>query len=154
MSLRALAAILSWVLITVCVVAYGWLGILLPHTIDRYGVIAYNLDIIPFYYVGLSLAIFGMVILPYFGVASVGVTPSSIWKRAKAMIDAHVSFPFLGGTMLLLGRLAPLPYGYNPGDLGYNFGIGLVLTIYLLFVILVSLISIMANRSSPLTTQG
>ncbi len=76
----------------------------------------------------------GLVLGPYFGLAGLIAEESSVWFEANRMIHHHISFPILGGLALYFGSFS---YFFFPA-----------LTAYLVVVVLGTLISVMANKTS------
>jgi hypothetical protein len=79
----------------------------------------------------------GLVLGPYFAVAGFIAKQNSVWVEANRMIHQHVSFPILGGLALYFGSLSFL---FFP-----------TLTAYLVVVVLGTLMSVMANKTSKPT---
>jgi hypothetical protein len=76
----------------------------------------------------------GLVLGPYFALAGFISKENSVWFEANRMIHQHISFPILGGLALYFGSLSFL---FFP-----------TLTAYLVVVILGTLISVMASKTS------
>ena len=91
------------------------------------------------------LTVFGMVLAPYFGLASFVPGPSSVWVKVKNLINGHISFPFIGGAVLFYLGMAAGYSGFSVFDVPLLIG-------YLTFVILSSLIVMMAVRSDTAAT--
>ncbi len=66
----------------------------------------------------------------------------SVWVLASRLIHRHISIPFLGGVALFIFRFF---YVYFFNALG---GGNLVLVIYVAFVALASIITVMASKAS------
>jgi hypothetical protein len=76
----------------------------------------------------------GLVLGPYFGLAGFIAKENSVWFEANRMIHHHISFPILGGLALYFGSFS---YFFFPA-----------LTAYVVVVLLGTLISVMASKTS------
>jgi hypothetical protein len=76
----------------------------------------------------------GLVLGPYFALAGFIAKEKSVWFEANRMIHQHIFFPILGGLFLYLGSFS---YFFFPE-----------LTGYLVVVVLGTLISVMASKTS------
>ena len=84
------------------------------------------------------LAIAGLIIGPYFGLAGLIAKDRSVWFEANRLIHSHISVPFVAGVALYYGTIGPLP---SPR----------VLTAYIVFVAIATLMGVMASRTVPQT---
>jgi hypothetical protein len=82
----------------------------------------------------ILVAVGGLVLGPYFGLAGFIAKENSVWVEANRMIHQNISFPILGGLALYFGSLSFL---FFPA-----------LTAYLVVVFLGTLISVMADKTS------
>jgi hypothetical protein len=85
----------------------------------------------------ILVAVGGLVLGPYFALAGFIAKENSVWFEANRMIHQNISFPIFGGLALYFGSLSFL---FFPA-----------LTAYLVVVILGTLISVMANKTSKPT---
>ncbi len=89
------------------------------------------------------LAVAGMILGPYFAVAGLIAKDNSVWVDVNRMLHGHISIPIVGGLVLF----------YNSVFV-YAF-VSIFLPVYLLFVVLATLITVMASRASgPSTTPS
>ncbi len=90
------------------------------------------------------LTVFGLVLGPYFGIASLMPGAPSIWREVSRLIERHISFPFIGGTMLsYFGALAGSAFIFGAGT---NPGATILLSVYLTLAALATVIVILSNR--------
>ncbi len=93
------------------------------------------------------VAVAGMILGPYFGLAGLIAKDKSIWVEVNRMLHTHISFPVIGGLALFYGSI--FLYGF----------LYFLLPVYILFVCLATLITVMASRTpkpaaSPPTPAG
>ncbi len=84
---------------------------------------------------GKVFPVAGLVLGPYFGLASLISKENSVWVEANRMIHEHISIPVVGGVFLLF-----LPGFYS--DAGFT-----LIPVYVLFVFLATGIPVMAAKS-------
>jgi len=82
------------------------------------------------------MAVAGMILGPYFGLAGLIAKDKSIWVEVNRMLHTHISFPVIGGLVLFYGSI--FLYGF----------LYFLLPVYVLFVCLATLITVMASRTS------
>ncbi len=118
--------------------------LLVPSILLSYGAYGYN-----GYYRGLAgygfsfpgefilnvVAVAGMILGPYFGLAGLIAKDKSIWVEVNRMLHTHISFPIIGGLALFYGSIFLTGFLY------------FLLPVYILFVILATLIPVMASRT-------
>ena len=103
----------------------------------------YNSYYFDFYSYGISyellttLAIAGLVVAPYFGLAGLIVPGKSVWLEANRMIHNHISIPFIIGASLL--------YGTTAGGSFFT----VVIMAYIISIVVATLIGVMAARTTP-----
>ena len=149
MMMRLFAAAVSYIVYAWSVAAYGWLYLAVPQTTDQFGNATYDPNLLAYFGVGYILSSVFMVLSPYFGIAALeGAT--SIWRRAVALIERHISFPFLSAVLLIYARgYLPLVGAASSGTLlGYNPEVGGIMAIYTSLVIVASIMVLLAKRSA------
>lgn len=82
------------------------------------------------------VAVAGMILGPYFGLAGLIAKDNSVWVEVNRMLHTHISVPIVGGLFLFYGSIV-----------SYTF-VDFLLPVYVLFVCLATLISVMASRTS------
>ncbi len=82
------------------------------------------------------LAVVGLVLGPYFGLASLISRENSVWVEANRMIHEYISIPIVGGVFLLFFQT-----GFY-SDVGFT-----LIPVYVLFVFLATGIPVMAART-------
>ncbi len=78
-----------------------------------------------------------MILGPYFGLAGLIAKDKSIWVEVNRMLHTHISFPIIGGLALFYGSI-------------FLYGFLYFLPVYILFVFLATLITVMASRTPKL----
>ncbi len=132
MSLKGRVVPISY-LIVVASAAY----LLIPSLSPTYGYSPYS----GFGYLfpgGLILnvvAVAGMILGPYFGLAGLIAKDKSVWVEVNRMLHTHISFPIIGGLALFYGSIILSEF------------IAFLLPVYVLFVCLATLITVMASRT-------
>ena len=81
------------------------------------------------------LAISGLLLGPYFGLAGLTVKEKSVWVEANRLLHEHISVPFIGGLVLFFGSFPYFSLFF------------IILVSYGIFVFLATLIGVMATRS-------
>ncbi|MBI3841127.1 MAG: hypothetical protein HY297_04130 [Thaumarchaeota archaeon] len=89
------------------------------------------------------VTIFGMVLMPYFGAASLIAEDRSVWRQTVMLIQQHISFPFVGGVALFYSGFALYQSYYFGGGLQFEAD---VLIGYILFVVTSTLLVYMSSR--------
>jgi len=133
--LQARALVISYVVVAVSAAAYWGL----PFTMSVGYSYGYAGNPLLGDYVAVSIvAVFGLVLGPYFAAAALMPGASSVWVEASRLIHRHISIPFLGGVALAY---------LNVGSYA-AFGLAGIPTvaIYVTFVVVATLIAVMANR--------
>ncbi len=92
------------------------------------------------------LSIFGMVLAPYFEVASLIVNKGEVWKEVGHLIHRHISMPFLGGYALSFLAIYPAAFLFGLGFFNQTLIFDPILVTYLAFVLAASAITVMSNR--------
>ena len=113
--MKGAAAVVSYVVVTVSSVAFVGLPYVLQYT-KAFNTIDYNnfnfLEIV------LIGCVFGMVLAPYFGAASlIASDGDSVTRETLNLIQKHISFPFLGGIGLFVAGLYLSPAGFPQGNI-------------------------------------
>ncbi len=89
--------------------------------------------------VGVSAAIFGMVLFPYFGAGSLVHGPGSVWAKTYRLLNGHISFPFIGGVSLAYLTIPFIGTGFPLSGLP-------LIAVYVLFSLAATVLVVMANR--------
>jgi hypothetical protein len=82
-----------------------------------------------------AVAVAGLIVGPYFGLAGLIAKDKSVWVESNRMLHTHISVPIIGGLSLFWGSI-------------FAYGIIYILPMYIIFVALATLISVMASRAS------
>ncbi|MBI3859260.1 MAG: hypothetical protein HY296_03340 [Thaumarchaeota archaeon] len=97
----------------------------------------------------MILSVFGLVLAPYFEVASFTSKKGTYWKEVSRLIHGHVSIPFIGGYALSISAVYPSAFllaGFGLASSTLLVYFDFVLVAYLVFIFTSSAITIMANR--------
>ena len=86
-----------------------------------------------------TLAIAGLVVGPYFGLAALIAKENSVWVETDRMLHEHLSIAVAGGGFLLF-----FPVIYS--DAGFT-----LIPIYVLLVFLATLVSVMARKTGKVS---
>ena len=82
------------------------------------------------------MVVAGMILGPYFGLAGLIAKDSSVWVGVNRMLHTHISVPIVGGLFLFYGSVFAYAFVF------------FLLPVYILFVCLATLITLMASRTS------
>ena len=136
MSLKGKAVSISY-LIVVASAAY----LLVPSTFVSYGYNEYGGGptlgfLFPGGLILNVVAVAGMILGPYFGLAGLIAKDNSVWVEVNRMLHTHISVPIVGGLFPFYGSVFVYAFVF------------FLLPVYILFVCLGTLITVMASRTS------
>ncbi len=125
------AASAAYLLVPSLLLSYGYY-----RCYGYYGGLANSCFSFPGDFILNVVAVAGMILGPYFGLAGLISKDKSIWVEVNRMLQTHISFPVIGGLALYYGSI------FLSGFLYF------LLPVYILFVCLATLITVMASRAS------
>jgi len=134
----------KWVLVSYLIVVASTLSLLIPAILSSCASSPYCYSNGP-----LSsgiilnvLAVAGMILGPYLGIASLIAGERSLWAEPSRLLDTHISLPIVGGVVIFYGSLVAFNFIYY------------LLPVYVALVLLVTLLKVAASKTSKsVTTQ-